>query len=98
MFCNGLQSEGPTWKVPLGRRDALVANQTGANTGLPSPFDSLGNIALKFANVGLYLIDVVSLSGTCYINYTINLTEIICKYWRMLRKSSVKFTQLKLPS
>ena len=80
MFCNGLQSGGPTWKVPLGRRDALVANQTGANTGLPSPFDNLGTITLKFANVGLNLKDVVSLSGTCFINYTINLTNIICKY------------------
>nr|POE55868.1 peroxidase n [Quercus suber] len=58
-----LLSGGPTWKVPLGRRDALVANQTGANAGLPSPFDSQGNIALKFANVGLNLTDVVSLSG-----------------------------------
>jgi len=64
MFFNGLQSGGPIWKVLLGRRDGLVANQTGANNGLPSPFDNLGNITLKFANVGLNVTDVVSLSGT----------------------------------
>nr|POE55867.1 peroxidase n [Quercus suber] len=58
-----LLSGGPTWKVLLGRRDALVANQSGANTSLPSPFDNLGNITLKFANVGLNVTDVVSLSG-----------------------------------
>ncbi|KAK9999735.1 hypothetical protein SO802_019338 [Lithocarpus litseifolius] len=68
-----LLSGGPTWKVPLGRRDALVANQAGANTGLPSPFDSLGNIALKFANVGLNLTDVVSLSG----GHTIGLSRCL---------------------
>ncbi|KAM4096848.1 hypothetical protein ACJW30_08G135900 [Castanea mollissima] len=66
-------SGGPTWKVLLGRRDALVANQSGANTGLPSPFDNLGNITLKFANVGLNLRDVVSLSG----GHTIGLSRCL---------------------
>lgn len=47
----------------LGRRDGLVANQTGANNGLPSPFDTLPTIISKFAIVGLNVTDVVSLSG-----------------------------------
>ncbi|KAL4611894.1 hypothetical protein ACB092_08G158900 [Castanea dentata] len=68
-----LLSGGPTWKVLLGRRDALVANQSGANTGLPSPFDNLGNITLKFTNVGLNLKDVVSLSG----GHTIGLSRCL---------------------
>ncbi|KAJ4979444.1 hypothetical protein NE237_010224 [Protea cynaroides] len=58
-----LLSGGPSWDVLLGRRDGLVANQTGANNGLPSPFENLGNITLKFAAVGLNITDVASLSG-----------------------------------
>lgn len=56
-------SGGPSWKVLLGRRDGLVANQTGANNGLPSPFESVANITSKFEAVGLNTKDVVSLSG-----------------------------------
>lgn len=59
-----LQSGGPSWRVPLGRRDGLVANQTGANSNLPSPFESLDSIISKFEDVGLNITDVVSLSGT----------------------------------
>ncbi|CAN1831586.1 Peroxidase 59 [Linum perenne] len=59
-----LLSGGPTWKVPLGRRDGLVANLSAAN-GLPGPFDNLTLIVSKFAAVGLDDIsDVVSLSGS----------------------------------
>ncbi|XP_071706923.1 peroxidase N-like [Rutidosis leptorrhynchoides] len=56
-------SGGPSWKVLLGRRDGLVANQSGANTMLPAPFESVDAITLKFQAVGLNLTDVVSLSG-----------------------------------
>ncbi|KAD5961696.1 hypothetical protein E3N88_13169 [Mikania micrantha] len=58
-----LLSGGTSWPVLLGRRDGLVANQTGANLMLPAPFESVGNITLKFEAVGLNLTDVVSLSG-----------------------------------
>ncbi|KAG5542650.1 hypothetical protein RHGRI_015703 [Rhododendron griersonianum] len=58
-----LQSGGKSWKVLLGRRDGLVANQTGANTNLPSPFEDLNAIIAKFVAVGLNLTDVVILSG-----------------------------------
>ncbi|XXG51336.1 hypothetical protein AAC387_Pa02g5133 [Persea americana] len=58
-----LFSGGPTWKVLLGRRDGLVANQSGANNSLPSPFESVDQIIQKFAAVGLNITDVVSLSG-----------------------------------
>ncbi|KAB1227934.1 Peroxidase N [Morella rubra] len=68
-----LLSGGPSWKVLLGRRDALVANQTGANSGLPSPFDALEVIITKFANVGLDVTDVVSLSG----GHTIGLARCV---------------------
>ncbi|XP_065879097.1 peroxidase N-like isoform X2 [Euphorbia lathyris] len=58
-----LLSGGPSWKVALGRRDGLVANQTLANLSLPSPFEGLDAIINKFLAVGLNITDVVSLSG-----------------------------------
>ncbi|KAL3519138.1 hypothetical protein ACH5RR_021727 [Cinchona calisaya] len=59
-----LLSGGPSWRVLLGRRDGLVANQTAANASvLPSPFDSVDVIISKFVAVGLNVTDVVSLSG-----------------------------------
>ncbi|PNT46794.1 hypothetical protein POPTR_003G214500v4 [Populus trichocarpa] len=58
-----LLSGGKSWRVLLGRRDGLVANQTGANAKLPSPFEDVDTIINKFAAVGLNIIDVVALSG-----------------------------------
>ncbi|KAI4348789.1 hypothetical protein L6164_009467 [Bauhinia variegata] len=56
-------SGGPTWNVLLGRRDGLTANQGGANTSIPSPFEGLANITAKFSAVGLDTNDLVALSG-----------------------------------
>ncbi|XP_068342446.1 peroxidase A2-like [Pyrus communis] len=56
-------SGGPAWNVLLGRRDSLTANQAGANTSIPSPFESLANITSKFSAVGLNTNDLVALSG-----------------------------------
>ncbi|XP_022153753.1 peroxidase N-like [Momordica charantia] len=58
-----LLSGGPTWRVLLGRRDGLVPNKTGADQGLPAPFENLDGIVNKFTDVGLDLTDVVALSG-----------------------------------
>ncbi|KAJ6325905.1 hypothetical protein OIU78_013071 [Salix suchowensis] len=44
-----LLSGGKSWRVLLGRRDGLVANQTGANARLPSPFEDVDTIINKFA-------------------------------------------------
>ncbi|KAL3755417.1 hypothetical protein ACJRO7_002464 [Eucalyptus globulus] len=56
-------SEGPYWTVLLGRRDSLTANQAGANTSIPSPFDSYNNLVSKFSAVGLDITDLATLSG-----------------------------------
>ncbi|GJN30806.1 hypothetical protein PR202_gb19143 [Eleusine coracana subsp. coracana] len=57
-------SGGPGYNVLLGRRDGLVANKSGANSNLPSPFEPIDSIIQKFANVGLNTTtDVVVLSG-----------------------------------
>jgi peroxidase len=58
-----LLSGGSQYKVPLGRKDGLVTNQTQANIALPTPIDSLPIIITKFDNVGLNVTDVVTLSG-----------------------------------
>lgn len=61
-----MQSGGPSWSVLLGRRDSLTANQGGANTSIPSPFEGLTNITSKFSAVGLDTNDLVALSGNNY--------------------------------
>ncbi|OMO68940.1 Plant peroxidase [Corchorus olitorius] len=54
---------GPSWSVLLGRRDSLTANQAGANSSIPSPFENLSNLTSKFSAVGLDTTDLVALSG-----------------------------------
>ncbi|KAK7285473.1 hypothetical protein RJT34_20246 [Clitoria ternatea] len=54
---------GPSWNALLGRRDGLVANQSGANNSIPNPTESLANVTAKFAAVGLNINDLVALSG-----------------------------------
>jgi peroxidase len=61
-----LQADGPNWKVPLGRRDGLTANQSLANTALPAPFHSLDILKSKFKDQGLDTTDLVALSGIKY--------------------------------
>ncbi|KAE8699086.1 putative Peroxidase 2 [Hibiscus syriacus] len=53
---------GPSWKVPLGRRDSPSAHLEGIG-GIPSAHDSLVNIAARFKSVGLDSTDLVALSG-----------------------------------
>lgn len=64
---DAMQTGGPFWLVPLGRRDSITASEQAANTNLPSPFEPLENITAKFVNLGLDLKDVVVLSGL--VNY-----------------------------
>ncbi|KMT14376.1 hypothetical protein BVRB_4g071560 [Beta vulgaris subsp. vulgaris] len=56
-------SGGHSYRVLVGRRDGMMANQTGANTNLPSPFDPLDIVISRFADQGLNLTDVVALQG-----------------------------------
>ena len=60
-----MQTGGPGWEVPLGRRDSLTASLSGSNNLIPAPNDSLPTIIGKFANQGLDVVDLVALSGTC---------------------------------
>ncbi|CAN6300990.1 unnamed protein product [Urochloa humidicola] len=54
---------GPSYDVPLGRRDARTASQAAANSSIPAPTSSLDRLASSFAAQGLSLQDLVVLSG-----------------------------------
>ncbi|CAI9757239.1 unnamed protein product [Fraxinus pennsylvanica] len=54
---------GPTWTVPLGRRDARTASLSAANSQIPSPFSSLSTLISLFMAKGLNARDMTVLSG-----------------------------------
>ncbi|CAL5022959.1 unnamed protein product [Urochloa decumbens] len=54
---------GPSWAVPLGRRDATFPNATGAGTDLPGPDSGLDRLVAAFAAKGLTSRDLAALSG-----------------------------------
>ncbi|KAG2657323.1 peroxidase P7-like [Panicum virgatum] len=54
---------GPSWAVPLGRRDATFPNATGAGTDLPGPGSDLARLVAAFAAKGLPSRDLAALSG-----------------------------------
>ncbi|KAM1492045.1 hypothetical protein EV2_024800 [Malus domestica] len=54
---------GPTWKVPTGRRDGMIARSAEAIANLPPPTSNFSNLQSLFANVGLDWKDLVLLSG-----------------------------------
>ncbi|QCD87625.1 peroxidase [Vigna unguiculata] len=54
---------GPSWPVPLGRRDSRTANQSAANSDLPAPFANLSSLISAFAAKGLTPKDLTALSG-----------------------------------
>ncbi|XP_010535899.1 PREDICTED: peroxidase E5-like [Tarenaya hassleriana] len=57
-------SGGPSWMVPLGRRDSLDAFFDLANSAIPAPFFTLDQLKASFAAVGLDRpSDLVALSG-----------------------------------
>ncbi|THU61107.1 hypothetical protein C4D60_Mb07t19790 [Musa balbisiana] len=64
---------GPTWTVPLGRRDATTASQSAANSNLPGPGFSLSQLISSFANKNLNARDMTVLSG----GHTIGLARCV---------------------
>ncbi|KAG4939241.1 hypothetical protein AAZX31_16G119300 [Glycine max] len=54
---------GPSWEVPLGRRDSLGASISGSNNNIPAPNNTFQTILTKFNLQGLDLVDLVALSG-----------------------------------
>jgi hypothetical protein len=73
-----MQLGGPSWTVPLGRRDSTNSNATGANSDLPPPSFNLDQLISSFGNKNLSVTDMVALSGTYgalhaleYFNYSV---------------------------
>lgn len=58
-----LQTGGPSWGVPLGRRDSLGASISGSNNNIPAPNNTFQTILTKFKLKGLNIVDLVALSG-----------------------------------
>jgi peroxidase len=56
-------ANGPTWQVPLGRRDSLNASKSLATQNLPAPSFNLTQLKNAFSNQNLSTTDLVALSG-----------------------------------
>jgi len=54
---------GPSWTVPLGRRDSTNSSATLANSDLPPPQFNLSQLIPAFQNKNLDATDLVALSG-----------------------------------
>ncbi|KAE8727120.1 Peroxidase 36 [Hibiscus syriacus] len=55
---------GPSWDVPLGRRDSTGASLSGSNNNIPAPNNTFQTILTKFKLKGLDIVDLVALSGS----------------------------------
>jgi peroxidase len=58
-----VEAGGIEYKVLLGRRDSLTANQSAPSEFLPSPFANYPDLLAHFVRVGLDERDLVTLSG-----------------------------------
>ncbi|KAG4967906.1 hypothetical protein AAZX31_12G121300 [Glycine max] len=67
---------GPSWSVPLGRRDARTASQSAANSQIPGPSSDLSTLTSMFAAKGLTSSDLTVLSG----GHTIGQAQ--CQFFR----------------
>nr|ACD87898.1 class III peroxidase [Aegilops ventricosa] len=54
---------GPSWTVPLGRRDSTTASASLANSDLPGPSSSRSQLEAAFLKKNLNTVDMVALSG-----------------------------------
>ncbi|KAL5713338.1 peroxidase [Ranunculus cassubicifolius] len=55
---------GPSWDVPLGRKDSKGASLSGSNHNIPAPNNTFQTILTKFKLQGLNVVDLVALSGS----------------------------------
>lgn len=58
-----MQSGGPSWELPLGRRDSKTASLTESNRNIPPPNATLQILITLFKQQGLDEVDLVALSG-----------------------------------
>ncbi|KAB2002387.1 hypothetical protein ES319_D11G063300v1 [Gossypium barbadense] len=60
---------GPSWEVPLGRRDSRGASLSCSNNNVPYPNNTFQTILTKFKLQGLDIVDLVALSGSHTIGF-----------------------------
>jgi peroxidase len=65
-----LQLGGPSWAVPLGRRDSTTASLSDANTDLPAPSLNLDGLISAFGKKQLSPTDLTALSGAHTIGFS----------------------------
>ncbi|CAN0872441.1 Peroxidase 9 [Linum grandiflorum] len=58
-----LLSGGPSWELPLGRKDSRTASLSLANQNIPPPNSTIQTLVNLFKRQGLNQIDLVALSG-----------------------------------
>ena len=68
-----MQLNGTTWPLLLGRRDSRTANQSQANSDLPSPGSNLDTLIAAFSRKGFTAPELVALSGA----HTIGLAHCV---------------------
>lgn len=61
---------GPSWSVPLGRRDSRGGNQSLANDNLPAPDSNLTVLIELFGRQGLSPAEMTTLSGAHTIGFS----------------------------
>ncbi|KFK40197.1 hypothetical protein AALP_AA3G342600 [Arabis alpina] len=61
---------GPSWMVPLGRRDSTSASLSGSNNNIPAPNNPFNTILSRFNRQGLDVTDMVALSGSHTIGFS----------------------------
>lgn len=67
-----MQSGGPSWELPLGRRDSKTASLSDSNRNIPPPNSTLQNLITLFKQQGLDEVDLVALSGKLIVKFVIH--------------------------
>ncbi|KAM3212518.1 hypothetical protein ACQJBY_065524 [Aegilops geniculata] len=76
---------GPTWRVPLGRRDSTTASRALANVNLPPPTADLSTLISLFGRQGLSPAEMTALSGA----HTIGLAQCLNFNGRIYRDANI---------
>ena len=58
------QSGGPSWELPLGRRDSNTASLSTSNNNIPPPNSTLQNLITLYQRQGLDEVDLVASLST----------------------------------
>ncbi|KAJ0086951.1 hypothetical protein Patl1_08598 [Pistacia atlantica] len=76
---------GPTWTVPLGRKDSTTASLSDANSNLPPSSSNLSDLITIFSNKGFTTQEMVTLSGA----HTVGLARCITFRSRIYNETNI---------